>query len=657
MDAAAAGIAFVQISTDIAKCVVKAHQLWQQIKDLPHEIQEMLADLEVFGAMFEDIQEQLEADATSLSRDDAPIKRSLKLARDAYVGLNDLVMDMSTTISTKRGLKKKAAMIRITVKKDKLDQYQQSRGTAKLTAKTHEGAGAQTGSYMNNKALISGSQKSAAARRAHAPSKLGRFALAYTKGTGAWQACIQWPSWLSGSIYEIESNPGFGGWMYNFRTYNIVPTNSEIILRIENGDKDGALELFNSGKASPFDKDEGGASLLSASSRSSSKEIVLMIWQYAAKSNSYETCKLLLRMGLHEPLAQPIERKEGGPLCMLVFGSYSPPGEKKEPEAVKETQRIAELFNSYLDEPESTTILRLFNYEEQWQYGGDYVKAYQQCFLPTLHTGSPRNRFDAFRLASFHMRSGYRTLRFFITNDREVTSDDVSQSTREQLSLVHSAAVALGIRWPDEILVPPNKKGFPIPYVYEESWSETIHKVASVAGGDDLHSIETVNPWDIYQVPIWRGTPLISVIGGALCYISPDKSFFHWDAVFQGTIRQWVLDLQIAGVDLTTYGRREALTLRDQMRGALDADAIEMSRNQIRNVMPNGSKTGRACEVESGGWNDNHWVPIRLLGLEVGPRPEDWRLEWVPEFEWMACQFWKLIEKENTVAMPGSWVE
>lgn len=106
------------------------------------------------------------------------------------------------------------------------------------------------------------SRYAAKLNKMYAPSKLGRFAMAYTTATGAWQAYVQWPSWLSSSVYELQSAPTGSGWMYTYRVYNIISSNSEIIQRIKEGDKAGVLELFNKRQASPFDKDENGYSLL-----------------------------------------------------------------------------------------------------------------------------------------------------------------------------------------------------------------------------------------------------------------------------------------------------------------------------------------------------------------------------------------------------------
>lgn len=96
----------------------------------------------------------------------------------------------------------------------------------------------------------------------HTPSKWGRFGMTYTKGTGAWQACIQWPSWIAATRFEFLSNPTASGWNYQYRVYNIISPTSEIINRVRKGDIKGVRELFDTGKASPFDKDDEGNSLL-----------------------------------------------------------------------------------------------------------------------------------------------------------------------------------------------------------------------------------------------------------------------------------------------------------------------------------------------------------------------------------------------------------
>lgn len=148
--------------------------------------------------------------------------------------------------------------------------YFNGRETARAPAHVHQKVEVQETSHIKSNVTFPRSKMSVTTKREYVPSKLGKIALGYTKGTGAWQAYIQWPNWLSQSIYEVESNPTFGGWMYNYRAYNIVSSNSEIITRVKSGDTGGMLELFRTRKASPFDRDQSGTSLLSVSSSSSS---------------------------------------------------------------------------------------------------------------------------------------------------------------------------------------------------------------------------------------------------------------------------------------------------------------------------------------------------------------------------------------------------
>lgn len=155
--------------------------------------------------------------------------------------------------------------------------------------------------------LLPGSNRDERLRNTYTPSRLGRFAMAYTTSTGAWQAYIQWPSWLSASVYELQSSPSLGGWSYNYRVYNIISPNSEIIQKIIKGDKNGVLELFNTRKASPFDKDDEGHSLLYVSHHLPVLlKLLLNNSKYAAECKRFELCQLFLSLGLQNALTDRV---------------------------------------------------------------------------------------------------------------------------------------------------------------------------------------------------------------------------------------------------------------------------------------------------------------------------------------------------------------
>ncbi|KAF4959718.1 hypothetical protein FGADI_1492 [Fusarium gaditjirri] len=448
----------------------------------------------------------------------------------------------------------------------------------------------------------------------YTPSKCGRFAMAYAATTGAWQAYLQFPSWLSSSVHELQSTPTGCGWTYNYRVYNIVSYESDIIQRILEGDRAGVLELFGTRKASPFDKDEHGHSLL----------------YHAANSKNFDICQLLLSLGLHEALLEKARWPYESTLAPPVFSSN-----RTHPEKI--WLKIAGLFQSYMDEPETSMVLQSSSKDScptsimarsfiDWKLSG------LDLFIVIPQQHSPTSSHEIRRLPA---------------------------STCGIRQLWHSAAVAFGIRFADEVL--PWVRGWAMWCLspFNDGWSHLVLEVASVARQEDLHTVETVQPWDVYQVPTWKGTPLISVIGGALCYLSPDIEFFHWDKVFQDCIQEWVSILQKSGVDLMLYGEQEAISISKYFRAALDSDAIEKSRNELRNVLPSWTADftfKRAERSDRKMWNNNHWIPIRLLELKFGPTPSEWGIVWVPEFEWMANEFWQMIEKE-TIIMPGSWVD
>lgn len=285
----------------------------------------------------------------------------------------------------------------------------------------------------------------------------------------------------------------------------------------------------------------------------------------------------------------------------------------------------------------------------------DFMFIFRDRFMPKYYHWPIRDRLEAVRLGSFHILTENSFPRL-LSKDSVITRSDVSQSSTEKLSLVHSSAIALGIRFADETI--PYKRAEFQWRVYTESWRELVTQIASVAAPDDLHSVELVSPWDVHHVPHWRGTPLTSVIGGVLCYLSPDVTFVHWDKSFQETLREWLEGLLEAGVDLAEYGKKEHNLLHGGLKGAFDADAIEASRTMTRETLARAAYGAKVSQKADEGWNVNHWVPIRIIDIATGPEIEDWRIFWAPEFEYMARQFWELVEPEEVKSvMPGSWNE
>lgn len=336
----------------------------------------------------------------------------------------------------------------------------------------------------------------------------------------------------------------------------------------------------------------------------------------------------------------------------MAFSSIGPRGQSRQ------IEQITGIFRTFLRHPDAIPTERLLDLVREFTYGDDGVLKFLDLFMPSYYSLPLRDRLEAIRLGAFTVRSD-ATMQYLLSPDGVVRASDVSQSSREKLSLVHSAAVALGCRYTD--YVNPYRKS---PWYFGpypgDGWCNLVTRIAAVASASDMHSFELVTPHDAFQVPVWRGTPLISVIGGVLCCASPDLTMAHWDLFFQSNLQRWLTDLQAAGVDLMEYGQREALSLHssgENSKGAFDADAIKRSKTVPRRALGRGGKDLKICRrAKDTTRNVNYWVPIRIIDLRIGKNPEDWQILWAPEFEYMANEFWQMIEKQD-VRIPGAWVD
>ncbi|QYS96584.1 hypothetical protein H0G86_003823 [Trichoderma simmonsii] len=673
----------IQTVPRVATLIYQTHQLWQEIKNVPDGIMGLVDQLKALESIFSDIEDQFNEDGASAS-----FKNCLELSKKAHDSLGVLVADMRTQLQSNKRMKRKYAAVKILLNKAVLDRLEQSLSRCmtflqlaiqayqmamlrKLSSQTtsarfqpqHHAQVQQPISQQpqikmphkqteGDEELIVTQDVIARSRKttdlfAFNFAQHLRFALAHTKSTGAWQAQLQVPKWLSTSVYEFMSEPAIAGWTYTYRVYNIIPDESEIITKIRSGDVVGVRQIFTSRKASPFDKTIDGKSLL----------------YYAASSRRYEVCQLLLKMGL-----QPLLDDKGGifysPLERIASDVAQTKRRNRIWPAGENPERIAELFATYLQEPDSLPAERLLDFVEEFAPDDRMASNFQSLFMPNYYLRSLRDRLEAVRLGAFNVLD-VKTFEQLLWKDRTVPLDSVSQATRERLSLVHSVALALGCRYPERLV--PYEKPRPWVHAYNEDWGTVVTKVISLATLEDLTSMETVVPWDAYEVTAWTGTPLISLIGGTLCYLCPNINYPHWDELFHGCLRKWLALLQSAGVDLMEYGKRELAVFRDpdiNTRGAFDAEAIESSRTMLRHPMASGGlkatlhhmgrKNRRVVYTDRSG--EQYWLPFRITSLDVGPNPDDWRLSWAIEFEYMACQFWRLIEQQETT-MPGSWID
>ncbi|POR32257.1 Uncharacterized protein TPAR_07535 [Tolypocladium paradoxum] len=531
IEVAASGITLVQLAPQVAKYIFQAYKLWGEIKNVPEDIHNLVTNLKAYEPIFCEIEARFDACAAQVNH--GALKMSFDCARQAQMALEEMLRDLRTELDAKRGLKQKAAALKVIMKKAELEKLEkrlsQSLGLLQLALQMYQLAlqsiansvlqNINSDLFASSVASIVVEQLNEPSKRqadetqkekdhndtmrqtsvvprpkeysaAYSSSKIGPFAIKYAKVPGSWHAHIQLPRWLSESVYELRSITGVGGWTYTYRTYNIIPDNSEIFQRIRRGDKEGVLELFRTGKASPFDRDANGFSLL----------------HEAALHVQPDLCHLFLNMGLEEVLDEPVGGGRRSPLSPVALEFRGPASRGRDGDTAKNRnlRQIIDLFRSFIRGPDAIPGERLLDFVVECAHGDEEVMAFLDTFMPSFYSRPLLlDRLEAIRLGAFNVLRSWTLLRL-LSPDQIVTSADIDQSNHERLSLMHSAAIAFSSRYPEK-LIAHKTSDFYWP-LFHDGWAWVIEEIVRAAKLSYLHSVELVVPWDVYQVPVWKGT-------------------------------------------------------------------------------------------------------------------------------------------------------
>ncbi|KAF4784281.1 hypothetical protein HER10_EVM0006386 [Colletotrichum scovillei] len=677
MEIAASSIAFVQAGVGTGKAIIRAIRMWEQVKQLPNDLRARLKRLESLEPMLRHIESDfakypelrfhptaqqclayaMEVEATMKShveKLEGKIQKpssnfrkrvnSLKIITLKKEEISMLESELAwameslqlaityfhmakTEISEQLVIKQTSDRIReysIACQEDVVNKTAQA---VVNMIKTREEA--------DPKVIDAGSEKVLPAPSKRIPTMVmksgafGRYSFQRSRSNDGWTASLQIP-W-SQCVRELR----WTGWQYRFHSYNIKPDSSPVFETVRNGDLRRLVNLFKTGEATPFDRNESGKSLL----------------YVAAKYERLEVCQVLIQQGV---LADDERESYGGTPIDVIVRSRT--NLKRKDDA--NHQAIVSLFRNAAQTTLTLTLERLFTFMAEYTYGDEYIRVYYSQFLTDYQTRfSLSDRLEAVRLAAFIVREDTTYLNL-LSSDHTISPSDVERSDECGFSLLHSAAIATGIRLADELQF---DRRILRPRTYTSAWSDVIIKtVRSLLNTTSLCHVETVVPWDWFVVPVWKATPLISLLGGALCRVSPHLPVEEWDDVFQAVLKQWLQDLVSAGVDLLAYGEQESDTMRfthPEVKGAFDSDAINLSRKVVRNPLQACSEPGWMTKVERAfDRSDRYWKPVRIISIDYGSDVDDWRVHWVVEVEAFAGEFWRVVESPRVV-MPGSWID
>ncbi|KAK6948976.1 hypothetical protein Daesc_009048 [Daldinia eschscholtzii] len=346
---AASGIAVAQIAIQVGGAVVKLKQLWDEVKNVPDDIADLMDQIDCLDPILWEAENGFSrCDSPSMLWDDLASKSMTVYCRKALQNLTGIVDELNHQITNAKKGRRKITAVKVLLKKDSIQKLQKRLENAvqmlilaqqsylvalqrvqpdiiiqKFTALTaltapQTQSGSQLIPYSTSK-----NEAQIALTEYHEEADISRTATKpqWVHSTGWIMPCyfgrvciesfgssrkflFQSPLWLSQRSWELHSNKALGAWKWNLKSYRVVPSNSKIIKLAQKGSPKDIQKLFDAGLASPYDRDERGWTLLHVSFTHVDyfhhriSWLISWLLQYAVAWSNFEMTKYLMAIGV-----------------------------------------------------------------------------------------------------------------------------------------------------------------------------------------------------------------------------------------------------------------------------------------------------------------------------------------------------------------------
>lgn len=334
-------------AVQIADTSLKLRKLWTGIKEMPDTVRDMIDDVELLANTLAQIQSvPIPSFAAQLGNVAwKECHRTLETVSTSFQGfVNDLDRHMTAH--------KKTGSMRAFLKRQKMVEWQDRLSRLKMTMVLAQQAYTQALFTQQCSTIISTLQAIAPPSQG-APPTSNSMALTHTiPGSGnvstgsalsitrvadsspsknARQShqrryTIQFPRWILSKGVQLLLSRSYGSWTMNLRVYNLVSANSEVFQAAWQRDWRYLQVLFDGGKASPFDVNEYGRSLM----------------HVAAYFTDADGCRFLLDCGLE---ANPLRSEWLSPLEYMALDFIQ--HEQETAKAVEVARLLGSSFEDY----------------------------------------------------------------------------------------------------------------------------------------------------------------------------------------------------------------------------------------------------------------------------------------------------------------------
>ncbi|KAH6999568.1 hypothetical protein EDB80DRAFT_724903 [Ilyonectria destructans] len=648
----ASSLTLLEVADKVTRGLFQLKRLWDEVKDVPETIREILTRLDVLLPVVIEIDKDLQRGA-AISGNSAAVL-SLSYCQNAINELTSVIDDLSRNIESVKGFRRNAARVKVVLKKDALSKYErklewsiqllllaqqlhtiailrlqpeaivQCLVSSELSIRPEPDSGRHQDLSPSLEQIVKDkpSQQISAAfhlrnwtelpwRR---PSVFGSFVYAsHPSEPDAllnplnYCARLQLPRWITNKAWDIMVAPGPN---ISLRAYSVVPDDSPVFECVRTGDVDKMLDLFRQGAASPLDVDQDGWGL----------------FQAACLHGKFSVMKILRQLDMRCLEMSPRYSWMAG-YMHCIFGDDS----------------VTEAFYHFLLE---NGVFHEENYDSDEEWGLHLSNSRILCAtrpnalcLVLPHISPDHRTLSACeRLRSVNIyRSHPNSLRLFLRPDGSIIANDIRELQQQGISLAVLVALLSTAQTRRQTL-PTN------------DWRRFRRDIIAVTESlsfqqGPLGSILKYYP-ELSHQPI--GTAFSAIIVGTLL------SLYNWDGYeakndwmyqLNTALRNWLEDLSIAGVDLIEYGRIEmailsSLNTSEKSFITLCGFVVQISGNWFR--------TKR--------WDYYQIGHFKLESFTYGPKPTDWSYVWDYPTENFSGEFWEMIDNMS-LKVPGSWVE
>ncbi|KAK1528305.1 hypothetical protein CPAR01_12863 [Colletotrichum paranaense] len=333
-----------------------------------------------------------------------------------------------------------------------------------------------------------------------------------------YQARLQLPWWMSTRLWDIQSYRAHAGWKFSLRVWTVRPRHTPIFDHTRNGDWTLALREIEEHRASLFDRDDQGATLL----------------YYAVSWERVEIIRHLLGMGLH---FDDMDGQSFGFVPYLRILRLCKPNEILELFKIWVHVALDDCLEDYFTPGETTANLSAIS---SFIWTENEVHQYITRSLATTYYQLPLKVRYA-HLDWFHVDP--QILLHDIQHDGGIKPADFSVilDTRVKSSLESLVTWYVMMQDSDEV----------------SSWRKLVRWVVQ---GVSSQRLSMQMSFDATEEKPRYYTPLISALY---------KTFWDHSEYKRKTclfLRKWLEDVQISGHDLEEYGRREMEYLKREVR-------------------------------------------------------------------------------------------